>query len=101
MSVMIPKIGKSAEINIPAFIPIWSGVMLSEEAREILLPIKYVETQKADENSKLSNIDFSATVSTANGSKWGADDAGAVYYAVAAFNRYGSHHHYIKGYMGK
>ena len=39
------------------------------EAREILLPIKYVETQKADENSKLSNIDFSATVSTANGSK--------------------------------
>lgn len=39
------------------------------EAREILLPIKYRETQKADENNRLSNIDFNATVSTANGTK--------------------------------
>lgn len=52
-------------------------------------PSKNANSAATSDKAPLAPTVTVKAVDAAAGSKWGADDAGAVYYAVAAFNRYG------------
>ena len=53
------------------------------------LPAKPKTADKTSDKAPTKPTVAAAAVATANNSKWGASDAGNVYYAVSAVNRYG------------